>query len=272
MSASRPLVIIRGGGDLGTGVAARLHRCGFAIVVLEIERPLAVRRLVALAEAMYAGEVEIEDLKGRKVERMQDVAEAHAAGFVAVLADPAAESREMLKPVALVDARMRKAAPEIGMEAAPLVVGLGPGFEAGVNCHAVVETKRGHHMGRVLWKGSAAPDSRVPEAVTGRGNDRVLRAPGEGVLHALAGLGEVVRRGQVVARVESAEVRAPFDGALRGLIHDGLPVWRGDKIGDVDPRKEPAYCREVSDKSLAVGGGVLEALLSQAEIRRELGD
>lgn len=272
METSRPVVIIRGGGDLGTGVAARLHRCGFAVVVLEIDRPLAVRRLVALAEAVYATEVEIEDIKGRKVERVDQVAEALAAGYVAVMVDPLAESREALMPVALVDGRMRKVAPEIGKDAAPFVVGLGPGFEAGVNCHAVVETQRGHHMGRVIWTGKATPDSRVPEPVTGFDVDRVLRSPAEGVLRSLAALGDVVQRGQVLARVERAEVTAPFDGVLRGMIHDGLPVWRGDKIGDVDPRKEPAYCRQISDKSLAVGGGVLEALLSQTEIRHRLGD
>jgi xanthine dehydrogenase accessory factor len=272
MSTSRPLVIVRGGGDLATGVAARLFRCGFAVVVLEIDRPLAVRRLVALAEAIYAHEVEIEDIKGLRVESSDEIAEALAAGFIPVMPDPMAESRVALAPVALVDARMRKVAPEIGMEAAPFVVGLGPGFEAGVNCHAVVETQRGHHMGRVIWKGSASADSRMPEPVTGFDVDRVLRAPAEGMVHTLAALGDIVRRGQVLARIERTDVAAPFDGALRGLIHDGLPVWRGDKIGDLDPRKEPAYCRQISDKSLAVGGGVLEALLSQTEIRRRLGD
>jgi len=272
MTTASPLILVRGGGDLGTGVAARLHRCGFAVVVLEIDRPLAVRRLVSLAEAIYAEEIEIEDLRGRRVESPQAIAEAHAAGVIPVLVDPTAASRDGLAPMALVDARMRKAPPEIGMEAAPLVIGLGPGFEAGVNCHAVVETQRGHNMGRVYWQGSAMSDSRVPEPVAGFEHDRVLRAPAEGVLQSLVALGEVVQRGQVLARVETSEVRAPFEGALRGMIHDGLPVWLGDKIGDLDPRKEPAYCREISDKSLAVGGGVLEALLSQTEIRRRLGD
>lgn len=267
-----PLILIRGGGDLGTGVAARLHRCGFRVVVLEIDRPLAVRRLVSLAEAIYAEEVEIEGMIGRRVESPEAVAAAHAAGVIPVLVDPTAAARETLAPAALVDARMRKGPPEIGLEAAPLVIGLGPGFEAGVDCHAVVETQRGHHMGRVIWTGTATPDSRVPEPVVGIDHDRVLRAPAEGVLHSLAALGEVVQRGQVLATVETSEVRAPFDGVLRGMIHDGLPVWLGDKIGDLDPRKETANCREISDKSLAVGGGVLEALLSQTEIRQRLGD
>lgn len=272
MERAPPLILIRGGGDLGTGVAARLHRSGFAVAVLEIDRPLAVRRLVSLAEAIYAGEVEIEDLRGRKVDSPDEVLETHAAGFIPVLIDPLAETRAWLPPIGLVDARMRKAPPEIGMEAAPFVVGLGPGFEAGVNCHAVVETQRGHHMGRVIWKGSAMPDSRVPEPVDGHDVERVLRSPAEGVLRSVVGLGEIVRQGQLLARVEDTEVRAPFDGALRGMMHDGLPVWRGDKIGDLDPRKEPAYCMEISDKSLAVGGGVLEALLSQVEIRQRSGD
>jgi len=272
MTASSPLVIVRGGGDLGTGVAARLHRCGFAVVVLEIDRPLAVRRLVSLAEAIYADEVEIEDVRGRKVTTPAEVHEAHVAGLVPVMVDPTASSRTTLAPVAMVDARMRKVPPEIGKEAAPLVVGLGPGFRAGVDCHAVVETQRGHHMGRVSWTGSAQPDSRLPEPVTGFDADRVLRAPAEGKLQGMVALGDIVHRGQILARVDAVEVLAPFDGALRGLMHDGLPVWSGDKIGDLDPRKESANCREISDKSLAVGGGVLEAVLSQGEIRRRLGD
>src|SRR3990172_5518718 len=272
MTASSPLVIVRGGGDLGTGVAARLHRCGFAVVVLEIDRPLAVRRLVSLAEAIYADEVEIEDVRGRKVTTPAEVHEAHVAGLVPVMVDPTASSRTTLAPVAMVDARMRKLPPEIGKEAAPLAVGLGPGFRAGVDCHAVVETQRGHHMGRGSWTGAAQPDSRLPEPVTGFDADRVLRAPAEGKLQGMVALGDIVHRGQILARVDAVEVLAPFDGALRGLMHDGLPVWAGDKIGDLDPRKESANCREISDKSLAVGGGVLEAVLSQGEIRRRLGD
>lgn len=268
---NRPLVLIRGGGDLATGAVARLHRTGFGVVVLEAPQPRAIRRLVALAEAVYAGRAEIEDLHGVHCADVEAARSALAEGLIPVLVDPQADSLAAFQPVALVDARMRKSPPELGLGAAPFVVGLGPGFTAGVDCHAVVETQRGHHLGRVLWQGQAAPDSGVPEAVAGHDRDRVLRAPAAGVLEALVRLGAVVRAGDVIARIGGVPLRAPFDGALRGLLHDGLEVVRGEKVGDLDPRGVPAYCREISDKSLAVGGGVLEALLSQPEIRRRLG-
>ncbi len=266
-----PLVLVRGGGDLATGAAVRLHRCGFAVVVTEIERPLAVRRRVALAEAVYAGSITIEEVTGRRAAAAEAVAAILEAGEIPVLVDPEACSREVLAPLALVDGRMRKAPSEIGLEAAPFVVGLGPGFTAGVDCHAVVETKRGHRLGRVIWNGQAEPDTGVPGRVAGYDVDRVLRAPASGVIRGLKAIGDLVQAGEAIAEIEGAVLLAPFDGALRGLLHDGLAVEVGAKIGDLDPRKDPSYCFLISDKSLAVGGGVLEALLSQPAIRSALG-
>lgn len=269
---TRPLVLIRGGGDLATGVAARLHRAGFSVVVLEIAQPLAVRRLVALAEAAYAGQVVIEDLRGLRCADVETALAALRDGWIPVLVDPEAGCRSQLRPGALVDGRMLKASPELGMEAAPLVIGLGPGFTAGLDCHAVVETHRGHHMGRVLWRGGAEPDTAIPEPMAGFDRERILRAPASGAIEGRRPLGSVVRKGDDIALVGGVPLVAPFDGALRGLMHDGLVVAQGTKIGDLDPRGVASYCFEISDKSLAVGGGVLEALLSRPEIRRRLGD
>jgi len=187
-----------------------------------------------------------------------------------VIADPEARSLSSGDWIALVDGRMRKRPPELPLSAAPLVIGLGPGFTAGKDCHAVVETNRGHHMGRVYWDGSAEADTGVPESVHGHDVDRVLRAPAEGVLVSSVSLGEQVHRGEIIATVDGHQVAAAFDGVLRGLIHDGLAVHKGMKIGDLDPRGETSYCTQISDKSLAVGGGVLEAMLSSSEIRRQL--
>jgi xanthine dehydrogenase accessory factor len=156
------------------------------------------------------------------------------------------------------------------MEMAPMVVGVGPGFSAGLDCHAVVETKRGHRMGRVYWEGSAEPDTGIPEAVSGHDVDRVLRAPAPGILEGGISLGTIVRAGDIIATVSDVPLQAPFDGVLRGLIHDSVVVKVGEKVGDLDPRAEPSYCYQISDKSLAVGGGVLEALLSNPEIRQTL--
>ena len=267
---AHPLVVIRGGGDLATGAAARLHRAGFPVVVLEIKQPLAVRRRVALAEAVYAGRVRIEELEGVLAEGVEQVAPVLAGGAIPVVVDAEARNLRVLAPKVIVDGRMRKAASDLPRDAAPLTIGLGPGFTAGVDCHAVVETRRGHRLGRVIWKGTAESDTRVPEPVEGYDADRVLRAPKAGVMRGLAEIGAVVRRGEAVFAIDGEVVAAPFDGALRGLLHDGLRVEPGMKAGDLDPRGDPSYCLEISDKALAVGGGVLEAVLSRPEIRAAL--
>jgi xanthine dehydrogenase accessory factor len=263
-------VCIRGGGDLATGVAARLHRSGFAVVIAEIAQPLAVRRTVALAEAVYGGEVQVEELLGRLVEGPPAALRALAEGVIPVLVDPQLYGRDALQPVAIVDARMLKR-PPARREAAVFLIGLGPGFEAGVNCEAVVETHRGHTMGRVYWQGSGQPDTGIPDPVTGYDVDRVLRAPASGVFRGERPIAAQLEPGDLIARVNGSELRADFAGVLRGLLHDGLQVERGVKVGDLDPRGDPAYCRLISDKSLAIGGGALEALLSRPEIRDRLG-
>jgi xanthine dehydrogenase accessory factor len=262
--------MVRGGGDLATGVAVRLHRSGFAVLVTEQRQPLAVRRLVAFAEAVYAGEVEIEEVCGRLVQDVTEALHACEQGIVPVLVDPQVESLPVFDPIALVDGRMRKSPPDVGLSAAPFVIGLGPGFTAGTDCHAVIETNRGHDLGRVFWQGSAQPDTGVPEQVAGYDVDRVLRAPSDGVFRGEVQLGVRVHRGDLIAYVDERPLKATFDGVLRGLLHDGLEVTAGMKVGDVDPRGDPSYCYRISDKSLAIGGGALEALLSQPEIRSAL--
>jgi xanthine dehydrogenase accessory factor len=270
MSDRAPLVLLRGGGDLASGVAARLYRSGIGVIIVELPQPRAIRRLVSFAEAVYAGAVEVEGIQGVYAEEVEAARRAVGAGRIAVVADAEASLRHSLRPVAIVDARMRKRPPELDLDAAPLIVGLGPGFTAGVDCHAVVETQRGHHLGRVLWEGAAEPDSGQPGEIAGQADRRVLRAPEDGIMRAVAALGSLVAAGQTVTKVGRREVTAPFDGAVRGLIHDGLTVRRGEKIGDLDPRNQLRYCHEISDKALAVGGGVLEAVLTRPEIRRVL--
>lgn len=262
--------LLRGGGDLATGVAARLHRAGFQILVTEIEEPLAVRRLVALAEAVYAGRVEVEELVGQRADSGEDVESIWDHGEIPVGVDPEAEYLSRFDFDALIDARMRKQPPETSLDAAPVVVGLGPGFTAGEDCHAVVETNRGHHMGRVFWEGQAEADTGVPEPVRGYDVDRVLRAPDDGELQARVPLAAHVSKDQLIAEVGGTPLTAPFEGVLRGLLHDGVRVVKGTKIGDLDPRGDVRYCYEISDKSLAIGGGVLEALLSRPQIRQRL--
>lgn len=263
------LVCIRGGGDLASGVAYRLVHAGFPVVMLELPEPLVIRRTIAFAEAVYAGEVTIEDLTGRRVGD-PDAArvEAHA-GRVPVLVDPVGASIGPLAPAVVVDARILKANPgDLAPNMAPLVVALGPGYTAGIDCHAVIETIRGHRLGRVLWSGTAEPNTGIPGQVGGRTADRVLRAPATGALRGRVSIGDQVTAGQTVATVGGAPVLSPFDGVLRGLLHDGLVVAAGLKIGDVDPRGARENCFTISDKALAVSGGVLEAILSAPQMRR----
>jgi xanthine dehydrogenase accessory factor len=264
------IILIRGGGDLASGVALRLWRAGLGVVIAEQAHPLLVRRGVAFGEAINAGRVTIEGITALRVEHAAEARSILAQGRLPVLVDPQAQARRELGALALVDGRMTKRSPDLGMEAAELVIGLGPGFVAGQNCHALVETKRGHSLGRVIWQGAALPDTGIPEGVGERRAERVLRAPVAGSLIAHAAIGDRLEAGQLVAEVAGVTIVAPFKGVLRGLIFPGTAVWPGLKVGDVDPRDDPAYCWLVSDKALAVGGGVLEALLSTPDLRRKL--
>ncbi len=259
------LILLRGGGDLASGVALRLQHAGFQIVITELPRPLSVRRLVSFSEAVYEGQTTVEDITARLVnsDRLQAVLDA---GEIPVLVDPEADLTNQISFFAVVDARLIKSPPQPLPVHVPLHIGLGPGFYAGRDCQAVIETRRGHTLGRVYWTGSTAPDSGQPD-----GNPRrVLRAPSDGTVIAHERIGEHVHEGELVAEIKGREARtqvfSPFTGVLRGLLRDGMQVTCGLKLGDVDPRDEPSMCRLVSDKALAVGGGVLEALLVSRQI------
>ena len=259
--AKHLLVLIKGAGDLGTGVAYRLHRVGFRVVVTELPQPTVIRRAVSLAEAVYEGEVAVESLRARLVQDVQQASQALGSGIVPALVDPQADITRELRPRVVVDARMAKRNLGTRLDEADLVLGLGPGFVAGQDVHAVIETARGHYLGRVLLTGEAAPDTGVPGSIGGESARRVLYAPANGVFHALKRIGDPVAKGDVVAGVDDRPVEAFLPGVLRGILRDGLTVHRGMKVGDIDPRGVRDYCFTVSDKALAVGGGVLEALL-----------
>lgn len=255
------LVVVRGGGDLGSGSVLRLWRAGFPVVVLETANPIAVRRTVAFAEAVYDGSAGVEDAMAYRVDSVAASRARLQRCEIPVLVDPRAESLTDLQPRVVVDAIMAKHNRGTHRAMAPLVVGLGPGFTAGVDVHAVVETNRGPCLGRVIWEGCAEPNTGSPGAVAGRTGERVLRAPRCGRLETLRDIGGIVGAGEVVATVEGDPIRAAFPGLLRGLARNGIQVERGMKVGDIDPRREPELCRLVSDKALAIAGGVLESIL-----------
>jgi xanthine dehydrogenase accessory factor len=261
---------IRGGGDLGSGVAYRLHRAGFPVLIAEIAHPLLVRRAVAYGSAVVEGAVTVEGITARRVESIPGALAAQAQGEIAVIVDPEGQALAEYNPTVLIDARMRKTDPGPHPADPLLVIGLGPGFRAPDNCDVVVETNRGHNLGRVIEQGAAEPDTGSPGGVLGHTLDRVLRAPGEGVVVGLEPIGARLKAGTPVARVGDQIVAAPFDGVLRGLVHDGLHVSAGMKIGDVDPRAAPEYCFTISDKALAVGGSALEAIFASPAIRARL--
>ncbi len=264
------MILIRGGGDLASGVALRLVRVGIKCLITEIAQPLAVRRMVAFAEAVYAGEIRIEEVTGRRVGTPDEALICLQDGLVPVLVDPMADVAQTVMPLVVIDGRMTKRPPEYSLDFAPLIVGLGPGFVAGANCHAVVETKRGPYLGRVYWQGEAEQDTGLPERVGTYQAERVLRAPAEGIFSGQVQIGAMVKKGEVVAQVDGQPVIAHFDGLVRGLLHDGVPVRKDVKVGDLDPRLDPRISQSVSDKALAVGGGVLEAILSRPAIRSQL--
>jgi xanthine dehydrogenase accessory factor len=257
MMATAP-VVVRGGGELGTAAARLLFLSGFPVVVLERAQPLAVRRLVAFSEAVLTGASVVEGVPAR---RLPVAKLGPAAEFVAVAVDPDGTVLARLRPYVLVDARMQKHNRETTRGDAALVIGLGPGFAAGDDVHAVIETQRGPDLGRVLWSGSAEPDSMRPAAVLGYTEKRVVRAPVPGRFLSQARIGDVVIPGQVLGLVDAEPVRSGIAGLVRGLIADGIEVPAGIKIGDIDPRGPGIDPARVSDKARAIAAGVLEAVL-----------
>lgn len=259
------LVVIRGAGDLASGIALRLFRAGASIVMLDVAVPTAVRRTVCFSEAIRLGETQVEDVRGKRCADADEAARVAAAGEIALLVDPEGTSIPQLAPDAVVDAIVAKRNLGTTRDIAPIVIGVGPGFRAGddasADCHAAVETKRGHYLGRVIMSGSPIPNTGVPGNIGGHTTDRVLRAPADGLFEPRAEIGDRVSAGDVVGMVAGQPLLATIDGVLRGLLQEGCPVTRGMKAGDIDPRCKPGHCCTCSDKARAVAGGVLEALL-----------
>jgi xanthine dehydrogenase accessory factor len=257
------VIIIKGAGEMATGVASRLFRANLRqLLMLEARSPLAIRRRVSFCEAIHDHTKLVEDIEAVRVADKHEALHAWDTGKIAVRADPDGDSVRELKPEVLIDATLAKRNLGISMADAPLVVALGPGFIAGRDCHVVVETNRGHNLGRVITKGAAEANTGVPGTIGGYTKERVLRSPGNGLFIAEKQLGDAVRKGEAIGRVGAAEVRAEIDGILRGLIRANFPVTLGLKIGDIDPRGHGEYCDTISDKARAVGGAVLETILA----------
>ena len=258
--AYNQIIIIRGGGDLATGVVQKFHRAGFQVLILEIAVPTAIRRSVALCEAVYDGSKQVEDIICRRISETGEMETCWLEGSVPLIVDPTGETIRAIKPAAVIDAILAKRNLGTTRNMAGVTIALGPGFNAGKDVHAVIETMRGHDLGRLILQGYAKADTGIPAEIGGESSRRVLHAPIAGIVSNLKQIGDVVEPGETLLTVGDTEVNAPFTGLLRGLIREGIQVHKGMKIADVDPRTEVDW-RTISDKARSLGGAALEAYL-----------
>ena len=264
-------ILIRGAGDLATGIASRLYGAGHQILMTEIEVPLTVRRTVALSRAVYEGSARIEEMEGILAEDRESALAVMERGDIAVMTDPGMECRKWFQPDVVVDAILAKKNLGTEITDAPFVVGVGPGFTAGHDCNCVVETKRGHTLGNIIWRGSALPNTGVPGNVGGYTIERLIRAGADGRIEPKVQIGDYVERGQIVALTGGVPVYAQMSGIVRGMLQEGVHVWKNLKIGDIDARTEVSHCYTISDKARAIGGGVLEAVTGFERMKDRFG-
>jgi xanthine dehydrogenase accessory factor len=262
MSIENIIVLIKGGGEMASGVAHRLSKCHFRVCMTEIPKPQAVRREVSFCEAVYEGEKTVEGITAKRVNSYDEVEEAWNSDQIPLIVDATSSIKDILKPDVIVDAIMAKKNLGTKITDTPLVIALGPGFCAGKDAHLVVETNRGHNLGKIITEGEAEKNTGIPGEIAGFSAERVFRAPKNGVLSTVKEIGDYIEPEDVIAFVEDMSIKAKIKGVIRGLLRDGTEVWKGMKTGDVDPRGIKQHCYTISDKARAAGGGVLEGILS----------
>lgn len=263
------IVLVKGAGEMASGISHRLTRCRFKVCMTEIPEPHAVRREVSFCEAIHDGEKTVEGLTATVANSYEEIVEVWRKNYIPIIIDPEATIKDVLNPAVLVDAILAKRNLGTRITDAPLVIGVGPGFCAGKDVHLVVESNRGHNLGRVISQGEAEENTGVPGVIAGFSIERVLRAPRDGALQTVKHIGDMVEVGDVIGSVEGMPIQAGIKGVIRGLLRDGTTVWKGMKAGDIDPRGIKGHCYTISDKARAVGGGVLEAILSHLNRRDE---
>ena len=261
------LIYIKGAGDLASGIALRLHHAKFDIVMTDLPVPTAVRRTVAFSEAIRLGSAAVEDVMAERAETAEQVRDCISRGVIPVVPTTYEGMIGSLHPDVKVDAVIAKKNLGTSIDDAPLVIGVGPGFTAGEDCHVVIETKRGHTIGRVIKEGSAIPNTGLPCNVGGETVNRVIRAPKDGYFHPRRDFGNMVYKGEIVAYVDNVPVFTAITGVVRGMLQEGIYVTEGFKCGDVDPRGISVDYMTVSDKAMSIAGGVLEAILCYARDR-----
>lgn len=258
----KDIAVVRGGGDIASGTIQKLYNSGFKILVLEVEKPTAIRRRVCFGEAVYEGEITIEGATARLISSLNEAVEAWRNNIIPVLIDPKGNCIEKIKPEIVVDGILAKRNLGTHIDMAEITIALGPGFEAGIDVHAVIETMRGHNLGKIIYQGRAMEDTGVPGEIKGFSKERVIYSPANGVIKNMRNIGDIVKSGELLAYVDDFEVRATIDGVLRGIIREGSKLTEGLKLADIDPRlDEQQNCFTISDKARSIGGGVLEAIL-----------
>ncbi|MCF0148538.1 MAG: EF2563 family selenium-dependent molybdenum hydroxylase system protein [Clostridium sp.] len=261
-------VVIRGGGDIASGSIQKLYRSGFKLIILEVDKPTAIRRNVAFSDAIYNGETSVEGIKAIKVSNIEEIKEAHKNNIIPIMIDPEGKIIEEIKPIAVIDAILAKKNLGTNKSMAPITIALGPGFNAGEDVDVVIETMRGHNLGRLIFEGYAMPNTGVPGEIGGYSKERVIYSEADGLIKNVSRIGDIVNKDDVLAYIGDIEVKSPISGLLRGIIKDGTMVYKGLKIGDVDPRlKEVENYTTISDKARNIGGGVLEALFIMKNIK-----
>lgn len=259
----KDIIIVRGAGDLATGVIAMLHNAGFQVIALETDEPTCIRRTVSFAEALYEERFQVEGIEAAYAKSLQEAIPLLESSIIPIMIDPDCRIINEIHPDIVIDAIIAKRNCGTTLDMAPMVIALGPGFTAGEDCHYVIETQRSHDLGRVIDSGCAAANTGMPGIIAGAGRERVVHSPADGVMVPICRIGDSVKAGQTIAQIGkpeggSAGVTATIDGCLRGLLHGGLAVFKGMKIADIDPRDNPSFCYSISDKARTIGGGVLQ--------------
>lgn len=262
-------VVIRGAGDVATGIGHRLHRCGYKVLHLDIEKPMVIRRTVAFTQAIFDGEAEVDGVKCKLVENIDDINDAFENDYVAVMVDQEAKIIDLLKPDVVVDAIIAKKNLGMNRDMAKTTIAVGPGFVAGEDVDVVVESNRGHFLGSIILDGIAVPNTGEPGNIAGFTSERVIRANANGVINNVSEIGDLVKKGEPIAYIGEAIIEASLDGVLRGLITDGTDVHTGLKIADIDPRGDKSYCYTITEKARAIGGAVLEGILHMEKLRKK---
>lgn len=271
---SKEIIVVRGGGDIATGTIHRLWSAGFPVLVLEARYPAAIRRQVSLCEAVYEGTTVIEEMEGVLIETLEQAEKVICSGKVPVIVDPEGKTPHLLKPDILIDAIIAKKNLGTNRQMARCTVALGPGFEAGKDVDFVIETQRGHNLGRIIRQGAATPNTGLPGLIAGKSKERVIHAVAEGIIRNIHSIGDIVEKGDTIAVIENeyekVPVQATITGIIRGLIREGYPVTEGFKIADIDPRKEELQnCFTISDKARCIAGSVLEIVCAEQKRGRD---